>query len=69
MTEMSNEEEKRLLLLVDDDLTNIKVVNAILEDEYKIRVATNGAKAGCAKISRVNLTQARISSQSSGWLM
>lgn len=37
--------EKRLLLLVDDDPTNIRVVHAILEHDYKIRVATNGAKA------------------------
>jgi hypothetical protein len=29
----------------------------------------NGAKAGCWKISRVRRTQARISVQSSGWLM
>ena len=42
---MSNEVEKKLLLLVDDDATNIKVVNAILAADYKIRVATNGAKA------------------------
>jgi serine phosphatase RsbU (regulator of sigma subunit) len=42
---MSNEDAKRLLLLVDDDPTNIKVVHAILEDDYEIRVATNGAKA------------------------
>ena len=42
---MSNELEKKLLLLVDDDPTNIKIVHAILEDNYKIRAATNGAKA------------------------
>ena len=29
----------------------------------------NESKAGCAKISRVSRTQARISVQSSGWLM
>lgn len=45
MSEMNKEEGKRLLLLVDDDPTNIKVVHAILEEDYEIRVATNGAKA------------------------
>jgi phosphoserine phosphatase RsbU/P len=38
-------EEKKLLLLVDDDPANIHVVHSILKDDYKIRVATNGAKA------------------------
>ena len=37
--------EKKLLLLVDDDPLNIQVVHSILKDDYKIRVATNGAKA------------------------
>lgn len=37
--------EKRLLLLVDDDAQNIQAVHAILKDQYKIRVATNGPKA------------------------
>jgi len=37
--------DKRLLLLVDDDSENIQVVHSILKDRYKIRVATNGAKA------------------------
>jgi sigma-B regulation protein RsbU (phosphoserine phosphatase) len=37
--------EKKILLLVDDEPANIQVVNSILKDEYKIRVATNGAKA------------------------
>jgi len=42
MTEVN---DKKTLLLVDDEPTNIKIVNSILKDEYKIRVATNGAKA------------------------
>lgn len=42
---MGNELEKKILLLVDDDPTNIKVVHAILGDNYKIRVAMNGTKA------------------------
>jgi serine phosphatase RsbU (regulator of sigma subunit) len=37
--------EKRLLLLVDDDSENVRVVHSILKDRYKIRVATNGPKA------------------------
>jgi phosphoserine phosphatase RsbU/P len=36
---------KRVLLLVDDDAENIQVVHAMLKDDYKIRVAKNGAKA------------------------
>ena len=36
---------KNVLLLVDDDSENIKVVNSILGDQYKIRVAMNGVKA------------------------
>lgn len=42
---MSNGEDKRILLLVDDEPSNIQVVNSILKDAYKIRIATNGAKA------------------------
>lgn len=42
---MTKAVEKRLLLLVDDDSENIQVVHSILKDRYKIRVATNGAKA------------------------
>src|SRR5215471_625184 len=42
---MTTPAEKRLLLLVDDDSENIRVVHSILKDQYKIRVATNGSKA------------------------
>ncbi len=42
---MSNGEEKKILLLVDDEPSNIQVVNSILKDTYKIRIATSGAKA------------------------
>jgi phosphoserine phosphatase RsbU/P len=38
-------EEKKTVLLVDDAPANIQVVNSILKDSYRIRVATNGAKA------------------------
>src|SRR5271168_1570825 len=37
--------EKKTILLVDDTPANIQVANSILKDDYKIRVATNGAKA------------------------
>jgi len=42
MTQVS---EKKVVLLVDDEPANIQIVNSILKDDYKIRVATNGAKA------------------------
>jgi CheY-like chemotaxis protein len=42
---MTKAVEKRLLLLVDDDSRNVHVVHSILKDRYRIRVATNGAKA------------------------
>ena len=35
----------KTVLLVDDEPANIEIVNSILQDIYKIRVATNGAKA------------------------
>jgi phosphoserine phosphatase RsbU/P len=38
-------EEKKIVLLVDDTPENIQIVNAILKDHYRIRIATNGAKA------------------------
>src|ERR1700749_4207130 len=37
--------EVKTVLLVDDKPANIEIVNSILQDIYKIRVATNGAKA------------------------
>jgi sigma-B regulation protein RsbU (phosphoserine phosphatase) len=39
------EEEKKVVLLVDDTPANIQIVSAILKDAYRLRVATNGAKA------------------------
>src|SRR5271163_4559230 len=38
-------DEKKVLLLVDDTPANIQIMNAILKDFYRIRIATNGAKA------------------------
>jgi CheY-like chemotaxis protein len=40
-----NVEEKKIVLVVDDTPANIQIVNSILRDTYKIRIATNGAKA------------------------
>jgi len=37
--------EMKTVLLVDDEPANIQIVNSILKDEYKTRIATNGAKA------------------------
>ncbi len=42
---MSEEPEKNTLLLVDDAPANIQVANAILKDDYRVRIATSGAKA------------------------
>jgi serine phosphatase RsbU (regulator of sigma subunit) len=42
---VSENEDRKTLLLVDDAPANIQVANAILKDEYKVRVATSGAKA------------------------
>ena len=44
-TEMNQPDPKKTVLLVDDAPANIQVVNSILKDIYKIRIATNGAKA------------------------
>jgi len=38
-------DQKKTVLLVDDAPANIQAVNSILKDIYKIRIATNGAKA------------------------
>jgi phosphoserine phosphatase RsbU/P len=40
-----NDEEQKVVLLVDDTPVNIQMVQAILKDSYRIRVATNGLKA------------------------
>lgn len=39
------EEKQKLILLVDDTPANIQIVQAILKDSYRIRVATNGIRA------------------------
>ncbi len=42
---MTSGEERKVVLLVDDESTNIQIVNSILKDSYRVRVATNGPKA------------------------
>jgi phosphoserine phosphatase RsbU/P len=42
---VSSSAEKTTLLLVDDAPANIQVATAILRDDYRVRVATSGAKA------------------------
>src|SRR6202041_2762466 len=37
--------EAKTVLLVDDEPANIQIVNSILKDTYKTRIATSGAKA------------------------
>ena len=44
-SEMNQADSKNTVLIVDDSPANIQVVNSILKDIYKIRIATNGAKA------------------------
>ena len=51
---MNEADQKRTVLLVDDAPANIQIVNSILKDIYKIRIATTGAKAlELAKITPV----------------
>jgi phosphoserine phosphatase RsbU/P len=42
---MSSDANKPMILLVDDTPANIHIAQAILKDEFRIRVATSGAKA------------------------
>ena len=42
---MIRAEDKKLVLVVDDSTTNLQVVHSMLKDDFKIRVATSGAKA------------------------
>ena len=42
---MNQADQKKTVLLVDDAPANIQIVNSILKDIYKIRIATNGVKA------------------------
>ena len=38
-------DDKKTVLVVDDAPANIQIVNSILKETYKIKIATNGAKA------------------------
>ena len=42
---MTASDDRKVLLLVDDAPANIQVANAILKDDYRVRIATSGAKA------------------------
>lgn len=42
---MNPADQKQTVLVVDDVPANIQIVNSILKDYYKVRVATTGAKA------------------------
>jgi sigma-B regulation protein RsbU (phosphoserine phosphatase) len=42
---MTVTDEKKLVLIVDDAPANLQMMRAILKDDFKIRVATSGAKA------------------------
>ncbi|MFL6350924.1 MAG: SpoIIE family protein phosphatase [Bryobacteraceae bacterium] len=42
---MKEVDQKKTVLVVDDAPSNIQIVSSILKDTYKVRVATNGAKA------------------------
>ena len=37
--------EKKLVLVVDDATANLQIVHSMLKDDFKVRVATSGAKA------------------------
>jgi CheY-like chemotaxis protein len=45
VTLMSGEEEKKLLLVVDDNPSHIHFVHSILKDDYKVRIGPTGVKA------------------------
>jgi phosphoserine phosphatase RsbU/P len=42
---MTATDEKKLVLIVDDAPANLQMMRSILKDDFKIRVATSGAKA------------------------
>jgi phosphoserine phosphatase RsbU/P len=42
---MTQAAEKKLVLVVDDATANLQVVHSMLKDDFRIRVATSGAKA------------------------
>jgi sigma-B regulation protein RsbU (phosphoserine phosphatase) len=42
---MNQADQKKIVLVVDDAPANIQMVNSILKDVHKVRIATSGAKA------------------------
>jgi serine phosphatase RsbU (regulator of sigma subunit) len=44
-TSATVEQERKTVLVVDDAPSNLRMVNEILHDQYKVRVATSGSKA------------------------
>ena len=42
---MNKEEKKQTVLVVDDTVENIDILNSILGNDYKVKVALNGEKA------------------------
>jgi sigma-B regulation protein RsbU (phosphoserine phosphatase) len=42
---MNQADQKKIVLVVDDAPANIQIVNSILKDLHKVRIATSGAKA------------------------
>lgn len=52
MKNANQKDQKQTVLVVDDAPANIQIVNSILKDTYKVRIATNGAKA----LELVNVT-------------
>lgn len=42
---MNEKNRQKTVLVVDDAPSNIQVVNSILKESYKVRIATNGARA------------------------
>ena len=38
-------DERKMILVVDDAPSNIRIVNEILHNSYKVRIATSGTKA------------------------
>ena len=50
MTDTSNGAQRPLILIVDDTPGNITLINGLLKEHYRTRIATNGAQALAAAI-------------------
>lgn len=49
---MNKEDKKQTVLVVDDTVENIDILNSILGNDFKVKVALNGEKA--LKIAQKN---------------